>query len=258
MKKETELTKERGWGMLNQKIGVYVQRVLTKTQPVSDRDERTEQDHVEQDHVEQDNQQQSPEQSRGQSLVEMSFILPLLLIILFAIVDISYYIYGYGVIFQSVRRGAETAAYFPPYTSQLEGGRDADGNPVAGAYDMSDKCVSAIVGWAQKGAVLMDLEDISWRRDKFAISYHEWKDLDGDDKKDFNPEPLTGPDARKVGNSVQVVITYTIEPLTPLFQLVPIGDQGRMTVRAVSVRTIQGQGESVSSESGGDLIQCKQ
>lgn len=241
--------------MVHQNIIVFVQRVLTKTPPVPELDESTEQDNA------QDKQQQAPEQSRqslGQSLVEMSFILPLLLIILFAIVDISYYIYGYGVIFQSVRRGAETAAYFPPYTSQLEGGRDADGNPVAGAYDMSDKCVSAVVGWAQKGAVLMDLEDISWRRDKFAISYHEWKDLDGDGEKEFNPEPLTGPDARKVGNSVQVVITYTIEPLTPLFQLVPIGDQGRMTVRAVSVRTIQGQGESVSTESGGELIQCKQ
>lgn len=189
--------------------------------------------------------------AEGQSLLEMTFILPLLLILLFAIIDLGYYIYGYATIYQAARKGSDVAAYYPPFPSRLRNGyevvgTDPDtGDPIYGTrhadwYDTRDYCVKAIVDSTQQGAVLMDLRDIDKNRDIFVLTYHKTPDdppldLDG---IDTNP--------RDLGQSVQVAITHTIEPLTPLWGLIPIiGNEGRFTVSAKSMRTIQGRGESV-------------
>jgi hypothetical protein len=98
--------------------------------------------------------------------------------------------------------------------------------------------VEHVISQVQKGSVLMDLNDISLNREKFSISYLDQPDgqmLPMDD--DANP--------RKVGNTVQVAITYTIEPLTPLYLFVPVfSNEGKMTVYATSLRTIQAQGQN--------------
>lgn len=184
---------------------------------------------------------QTPEQKQirhqeGQSLVEMSFILPLLLIILFGIIDIGYYVYSLATVYQAARRGSDMAAFYPPFPSRLRGaqvGEEYDPD----AYDMSDKCVYAVVAGTQKGSGLVDLSDIDHNRDHFSITYFPAPDADPD---------YDDPDPREPGKTVQVAITHTIEPLTPLFGLVPVfGNQGKMTVYAKSMRTIQGKGESL-------------
>jgi hypothetical protein len=196
-----------------------------------------------------------PKQSSqsGQSLVEMSFVLPMLILILFAIVDISYYIYCYGMVYSAARRASDAAAYLPPYPSRLDGTAEDDD-----AYDISDPCVQAIVRWAQKGAVLVDLEDIDTNRDKFTITYLEWKEVEEDGEKVMKMVPITskGKEARQVGNSVRVTINYTVEPLTPLFGMFPFGDEGRMELRASSIRTIQGRGESLPNPDNDGVIIC--
>jgi hypothetical protein len=172
-------------------------------------------------------QAQREEHTEGQSLVEMAFILPLLLILLFGIIDLGFYIYSYASVYQAVRRGTDTAALFPPYQSQL-----------GQTYNTDDMCVQVVVNSVQEGAVLVDFEDIAINRNKFNVSYYE------------SPEGAAVLHRyRDLGDTVQVAITYTIEPLTPLFQMVPLGDgQGRITVRASSMRTVVGRGETLVAD----------
>lgn len=187
-------------------------------------------------------------------MVEMAFILPLLLVLTFGIIDLGYYVYGYATIYQAARNGSDTAAYYPPFPSRLDGGKDqVTGQWIDDAYDMSDKCVQAVVQSTQKGAVLMDLDDIYKNRDHFTITYHPGPGMPPDNNDDELREP---------GKTIQVAITHTIEPLTPLFGLVPVfGNEGKMTVYAKSMRTILGQGESLPlNEAGYDdnLIICRE
>jgi Flp pilus assembly protein TadG len=53
---------------------------------------------------------------RGQSLVELALVLPLLLLLIFGIIDFSYYIYGKATIQFAAFRGAQQAATQPPVT----------------------------------------------------------------------------------------------------------------------------------------------
>ncbi len=186
---------------------------------------------------------------KGQSLVEMAFILPLLLILLFGIIDLGYYVYCYGTVYQAARRGSDMAAYYPPFPTRLDGADvyEEDGTSFydEDAYDMSDKCVYAVVKGTQEGAFLVDLSDIDKDRNQFSISYRPAPYL--------SPDP-EDEDPRKPGKTIVVAITHTIDPLTPLFNLIPVfGNEGRMTVYATSMRTIQGRGEGYE----GNRVMCQ-
>jgi hypothetical protein len=76
--------------------------------------------------------------STGQSLVEMALMLPLLLLIIFGIVDLGYYVYSYSTIYQAARNGTEKASNLGPYKI-----------PAA-----NDDCMQAIKDETAKGAVL--------------------------------------------------------------------------------------------------------
>lgn len=167
---------------------------------------------------------QSMQASGGQSLVEMSFVLPFLLILFFGIIDLGYFIYCYGSVHQAVRRGSTTAAYYPPYITQL-------GNKPYGYND--DPCVQHVIHAVQKGAVLVDYSDIITNRLKFGIAYRPSPD----------PSAPYG-DYRAIGNTVEVTMSYTVEPLTPLMSLIPVFGQRGITIHASSMRTILSQGES--------------
>jgi len=160
-------------------------------------------------------------QSRGQSLVEMALILPLLLIVLFGIIDIGYYIFGYATVYQAARNGSEVAAQLPPFPSAL--------SPVK----TTDSCVTAILDGAQKEAILFpDL------RNSVTISC---------------PPGST----RAIGQQIQVAITYNIEPLTPLFQFISFGNQGVMTVQVQARRSIENLGSTPPTQQYPDGIACK-
>src|SRR5438067_10204576 len=80
--------------------------------------------------------------AKGQPLVEMALMLPLVFLILFGIIDLSYYIYGYATIYQAARNGTEKAMNLPPQQSKI--------SPI----DTSDDCVNAILRATEQGAVL--------------------------------------------------------------------------------------------------------
>src|SRR5262245_10697202 len=79
----------------------------------------------------------------GQSLVEMALMLPILILVLFGIIDLGYYIYGYGTIYMAARNGTEKASQLAPYKSTI-----------SPALNTAEPCVSAIVTAIKKGAVL--------------------------------------------------------------------------------------------------------
>jgi hypothetical protein len=76
--------------------------------------------------------------STGQSLVEMALMLPLLLLILFGIIDLGYYVYSYSTIYQAARNGTETASNLGPFKIPTS----------------DDNCMQAIKDATAKGAVL--------------------------------------------------------------------------------------------------------
>lgn len=139
-------------------------------------------------------------------------MLPLLLMVLFGIIDIGYYVYGYTTIYQAARNGSEKAAELPPNASWLS------------PPNSSDPCVNAILRSVEQGAVFYP--DIA---NYVSISY---------------------PGSRAVGQQIEVSINYNIQPLTPLWRFVSFGNQGRMTVQTTSRRTIESLGVDPNQASG--------
>lgn len=145
--------------------------------------------------------------SEGQSLVEMALMLPLLLLVLFGIIDLGYYIYNYATIYESARNGTEKAAELPPLQSKLN--------------DPNDVCVKAIRDAVREHAVLFGDVDIG---NAVLISY---------------PDNI-----RALSKPIQVEITYNVPPLTPLFRFVSFGNQGVMTVHVQARRSIESLGDN--------------
>jgi hypothetical protein len=144
--------------------------------------------------------------SEGQSLVEMALMLPLLLMILFGIVDIGYYIYGFSTIYEAARNGTERASQLAPFKST-----------VGQNMDVNDPCVAAILDETAKGAVLFP--NI---KSYVSIQYPN--------------------DTRELGQPIEVDINYPIDPLTPLFRFVSFGNKGQMMVRIAAQRTVESMG----------------
>lgn len=157
--------------------------------------------------------------SEGQSLVEMALMLPLLLLILFGIIDMGYYVYSYGTIYQAARNGTEKAAELPPYP-----------NKVSPSLNTADDCVNAIIQATQNGALILQSGGQSLGN-SMQISY-------------------PNNNIRALGQPIQVEITYNIQPLTPLFRFVSIGSQGVMTVHVQARRSIESLGDNPNYTNG--------
>ncbi|NJP04915.1 MAG: pilus assembly protein [Chloroflexaceae bacterium] len=166
------------------------------------------------------------QQRRGQSLVEMALIAPLLFIILFGIIDMAHYIYGFSSIYQAARNGAEMASKQPPFPNKVA--------PIS----TDDHCVRQILNAVQEDVPLFP--DLTRNyTEHVSIAY---------------PQESGDGFGRAMGKPVQVSITYTIEPLTPLWQLVPVigNDLGRMKVHVETERTIVSLGIYVPPDDDGD------
>ena len=150
----------------------------------------------------------------GQSMVEMALLLPFMLFVLFGIIDMGWYIYGYSTVYQAARNGSQKASELPPTIAQ-----------VSPALNRNDVCVKNVLDAAQVGAVLFpDLTTGTNPNNTIAISY---------------PSGIRG-----LGRPVQVAITYNIQPLTPIWRFVTFGTQGTMRVTTTARRSIESLGEN--------------
>lgn len=161
----------------------------------------------------------------GQSMVEIALILPFLLLLVFGIIDLGWYIYGYATIYQAARNGAEKAAALPP---QIQRVMTPAGQP---QLDRSDICVHAVLDATQQGAVMFsDLTNASNPNNTIAINYP---------LRDAQNKPV-----RALGQPVEIQIKYQLNPLTPFWRLITFGNQGVMTIQTTARRSLESLGEN--------------
>jgi Flp pilus assembly protein TadG len=160
----------------------------------------------------------------------MAFVAPILLILLFGIIDMGYLLFAYATVSQATRDGAEAASQLPPFPSWLE----YKSNPPADANFpgyTKDDCVNTILEAVKSNAVLFtdQSNDIS----KFVtISYP-----DGDNTRNMQDR---GP--------IEVRIDYPVQGLTPVFDL--LGFDRGFTMSVVARRSLENLGVSPSSPDG--------
>lgn len=172
--------------------------------------------------------------SDGQSIVEMAFVLPVLLIVLFGIIEFGYLIFAYSTISQAARNGAETAAQLPPYQSWLD---YKTTNP--GIYG-NDACVRGIMAAITSDATLFNggVNNGARVQDWVTISYPNNKP--GDDTRNLDDR---GP--------IEVSISYPVSGITPLFQLLRLGDgSGTVNLRVTQRRSLENLGVDPSKPQG--------
>ena len=169
-------------------------------------------------------------QSDGQSIVEMALLLPTLILLLFGIIDLSYYIYGYGTMYQAVRNGAEKAAELPPFPRFV--------GPLSATPNRNEICVSNILSETQR--VAFRFSDLTTAPNSININYPA---------RDANNQPL-----RALGAPIEVSIEYYIRPLTPLWRLVTFGQQGTMRIRTTARRSLEALGDNPTAL---NLVACQ-
>ncbi|KAB8140504.1 pilus assembly protein [Chloroflexia bacterium SDU3-3] len=161
---------------------------------------------------------------KGQSIVEMALLLPLMLVVIMGIIDFGWYVYGYATVYMAARSAAEEATMLPPMTTRVGVGKTPD---------MTDVCVSSIVNKVvQTGPLFADIGSPN----NIEISY---------------PTSIRAP-----GEPIQVKLTYTIRPLTPLWQMVPIGNKGAYKVVIATRRTVEVLGENPKNYYSPNLTAC--
>lgn len=177
--------------------------------------------------------------TRGQSIVEMAFVLPVLLILIFGIMEFGYYIYAYSTVSQAARNAAEAAAQLPPYQSWL----DYESAPPADArYPgfTGDSCVRTIIDAATSDATLFRGEINAGRNlaDYVDIRY---------------PTPNT----RNLNDRgpIEVTVSYPVTGITPLFQLLNFGDNGNLNITITQRRSLENLGVDPSTPRG---VACAQ
>jgi Flp pilus assembly protein TadG len=167
----------------------------------------------------------------------MAFVAPLLFMILFGIIDLSYYVFSYATVAQAARNGAEAAAQLPPYESWLllEGTTIGDDGWSGLA---ADDCYSTILSQVKSDAPL-----IPGIRNSVTISYPSDTTPNVADEETRN---LTtrGP--------IEVSIEVTLAPLTPIFQTLNRTATGseNWVLRASARRSIENLGLNPDSPNG--------
>ena len=165
-----------------------------------------------------------PQKTPGQSMVEMALLLPLIVMVIFGIIDMGWYIFGYATVYQAARNGAEKAAEIPPYPNKIS------------PLNRSHLCVSRIIGATREGTPEVMFTDIASGNNgnTFALSYPSGK--------------------RGLGEPIQIDLVYNIQPLTPFWRLITFGTQGTMRVQMATRRSIESMGDSPTSP---DLVACQ-
>jgi hypothetical protein len=166
-------------------------------------------------------------------MVEMALLLPFLLLVVFGIIDLGYYIYGYASIYQAARNGAEKAAELPPFQRFV--------SPLRSTPNTSETCVQNILAATQAVAgQFPDLTNGTNTANSITINY-PYKDSSG--------QPL-----RALGAPIEISNRYQLRPLTPLWRFVTFGTQGTMQISTTARRSIEALGDNPTAV---NLVACQ-
>ena len=172
----------------------------------------------------------------AQSIVEMAFVMPFLLLVLFGIMEFGYVIYAYSTVSQAARNGAEAAAQVPPYESWLNYRQSPPGD---GDYPgfRGDNCVNTILAAVETDTTLFNGGINQGRNvvDFVTISYPN-----GGDTRNLRDR---GP--------IEVTIDYPVTGITPLFQFLRLGGStGTINLRVTQRRSLENLGVDPTRPAG--------
>lgn len=168
-------------------------------------------------------------------MVEIALLAPLLITVLFLIVDAGYWIYGYGSVYNAARRASEQAAKAPPHPVNID--------PI----NMADACVSSIFNQATNQDVFFFDEPEAIAEGPLTIVYPARSLSSGGPVLPRNSEQL-----RKPGGMIEITVRGGSSFLTPIPALIGLGDS--FTIVATSRRTIENLALDPADPSG---VGCK-
>ncbi len=145
-------------------------------------------------------------------MVEMALLLPVLIAIMFGIMDFSYYVFVYATVENAARRGGEKAATLPPSPAQ--------------ALAAHDNCTIAV-----GTEVTANILPLNINKFTVAISYP-------DATTNVSPGIYPTTPTQTIGTVIQVKVTYTGQWLTPIGPLYRPGGNGTFTRISISRRSI--------------------
>ncbi len=170
-------------------------------------------------------------QIRAQSIVELALLLPMLLLVVFAIIEFGWLIFAYSTIAQATRNGAEVAAQLPPHQSWL----DLATNPPENYPGLAaDDCVNAIMV-AVRSELTVIGEGINDQRDiasAVTISYPSGAATRNLDQR--------GP--------IEITISYSVNGLTPLYSL--LGMPEGVVMQVTQRRSLENLGRDPTRPKG--------
>lgn len=161
-------------------------------------------------------------------MVEMAFVLPFLLVMIFGIIEFGYLIFAYSTVSQAARNGAETAAQLPPFEAWLNyKTTPPPGNPADYAW-RKDPCTNAVLA-----AVESDLTVFggSWNQGRDVADFVTIRYPSGGATRNLQ---VRGP--------IEVTIDYPVAGITPLFQLLNFNGNGTITLRVTQRRSLENLG----------------
>ncbi len=172
----------------------------------------------------------------AQSIVEMAFVMPFLLLVLFGIMEFGYVIYAYSTVSQAARNGAEAAAQVPPYESWLNYRQNPPGDSDYPGF-RGDNCVNTIMAAVETDTTLFNGGINQGRNvaDFVTIRYPN-----GGDTRNLRDR---GP--------IEITIDYPVTGITPLFQLLRIGGStGTINLRVTQRRSLENLGVDPTRPAG--------
>lgn len=176
-----------------------------------------------------------PRRTHGQSIVEMAFVLPILLVILFGIMEFGYYIYAYSTVSQAARNAAETASQLPPHQGWLN--YAGSGTAPGGVPYRADKCVDAIFRAVESDSTLFNSGGVNGNNAIASFQYVTISYPGGGATRNLDDR---GP--------IEVTVQYPVRGITPLYQLLRL--EGRITLKVTQRRSIESLGIDPSRPQG--------
>ncbi|RRR65806.1 MAG: pilus assembly protein [Candidatus Viridilinea halotolerans] len=173
------------------------------------------------------------QKKQGQSLVEMALVLPILLVVMFGIIEFGWLVFAYSTLSQSVRNGAEVAAQLPPYEEWMDLAISPNRPEDYPGIDRDD-CYNAVLQ-AMRSQLTIIGDGANNQTDigsAVTISYPF-----GGDTRNLDDR---GP--------IEISVAYPVNGITPLFALV--GMEEGVTMRVTQRRSLENLGRDPTRPQG--------